>query len=340
MRIQMPEVHRLNPQRCRPLAKHCAVTRKRLRRVLPTVLSNLATEVDSALAKPEKEALKALRQLRDSGRLVGFGNGRQVPKRIFTLAEMRLNKIEPTALLSPTDETVNGVSRIAQGSALAGIIAAYIGFDLVPDQLLTGLVPLTIAYFTDQVVYGGGVRALALDTLARLINGEYSQRVAMHEAGHFMVAYLLGTAPKEFTLTAVDAWKRYKAFNVQAGTLFLDEEFQAEVATGRLSSSSLDQFACIALAGVATEYIKFGTAEGGMGDIAQLDAMLKGLQFSQKKADGEVRWAVLNSVALLRQHAAAHEALSAAMQRGDSVGSCVQILEEALNKDDLLKTAS
>jgi hypothetical protein len=77
-----------------------------------------------------------------------------------------------------------------------------------------------------------------------------------------------------------------------------------------------------------------------MGDIAQLDAMLKGLQFSQKKADGEVRWAVLNSVALLRQHAAAHEALSAAMQRGDSVGSCVQILEEALNKDDLLKTAS
>lgn len=72
-----------------------------------------------------------------------------------------------------------------------------------------------------------------------------------------------------------------------------------------------------------------------MGDVAQLDGMLKGLQFSQKKADGEVRWAVLNSVALLRQHSAAHAALSAAMQRGESVGSCIQSLEEALVADDL-----
>jgi hypothetical protein len=33
---------------------------------------------------------------------------------------------------------------------------------------------------------------------------------------------------------------------------------------------------------------RFGKAEGGVGDVAQLDALLRGLQFSQKKADGEV----------------------------------------------------
>lgn len=38
----------------------------------------------------------------------------QVPKRIYTLEEMRLNKVEPTALLSPTDETINGIKSIAQ----------------------------------------------------------------------------------------------------------------------------------------------------------------------------------------------------------------------------------
>ena len=72
--------------------------------------------------------------------------------------------------------------------------------------------------------------------------------------------------------------RRYGALNVQAGTQLCDSAFQREVASGKLSSSSLDDFSCIALAGVATEYLRFGRAEGGKGDVAQLDAMLKGLQ--------------------------------------------------------------
>jgi hypothetical protein len=40
--------------------------------------------------------------------------GAQVPKRIYTLEEMRLNKVEPTALLSPTDDTLNGVRTVLQ----------------------------------------------------------------------------------------------------------------------------------------------------------------------------------------------------------------------------------
>lgn len=49
---------------------------------------------------------------------------------------------------------------------------------------------------------------------------------------------------------------RFRALNVQAGTQFCDSEFQAEVNSGRLSSGSLDNFSCIALAGVATEYLR------------------------------------------------------------------------------------
>lgn len=72
--------------------------------------------------------------------------------------------------------------------------------------------------------------------------------------------------------------RRYNALNVQAGTQLCDGAFQKEVATGKLSSSSLGDYSCIALAGVATEYLRFGCAEGGNNDVAQLDAMLKGLQ--------------------------------------------------------------
>jgi hypothetical protein len=37
--------------------------------------------------------------------------------------------------------------------------------------------------------------------------------------------------------------------NVQAGTQFCDGGFEGEVAAGRISSSSLDKYSCVALAG-------------------------------------------------------------------------------------------
>lgn len=123
---------------------------------------------------------------------------------------------------------------------------------------------------------------------------------------------------------------RKRQLNVQAGCTFCDSAFQREVATGKLSSSSLDVFACIALAGVATEWLRFGRAEGGLADVQQLDALLNALRFSQAKADDQVRWAVLNVVTLLRRHEKTQDALAQAMSEGSSVGECIGIVEKQL----------
>ena len=37
------------------------------------------------------------------------------------------------------------------------------------------------------------------------------------------------------------------------------------------------RYSCVALAGVVTEYLRFGQAEGGLGDVQQLDSMFKAL---------------------------------------------------------------
>jgi hypothetical protein len=156
-------------------------------------------------------------------------------------------------------------------------------------------------------------------------------------------------------------------------------------------SCSLDKYTCVALAGVCTEYLRFGQAEGGVGDVAQLDKLFAALQvrcfvegrgggsgacggqgpqgarvyapttrlgrlvgarpttqvcgcqpsppphhalftpqFTQKKADAQVRWAVLNVVTLLRRHAGLQDKLAAAMGAGASVGACVALLEREL----------
>ena len=47
-----------------------------------------------------------------------------------------------------------------------------------------------------------------IDAAGRLISKEYARRVSSHEAGHFLVAYLIGLLPKKYIISSVDAFKR------------------------------------------------------------------------------------------------------------------------------------
>jgi len=58
-----------------------------------------------------------------------------------------------------------------------------------------------------------------------------------HEAGHFLVAYLLGVLPKGYTITSLDTLSKQGSLNVQAGTAFVDYEFLEEINTGKLSAT-------------------------------------------------------------------------------------------------------
>lgn len=49
---------------------------------------------------------------------------------------------------------------------------------------------------------------MVVDAAGRVVSSSYARRVAMHEAGHFLVAYLLGLLPRGYTLTAADAFAR------------------------------------------------------------------------------------------------------------------------------------
>ena len=51
------------------------------------------------------------------------------------------------------------------------------------------------------------------------------------------------------------------------------------------------------------------------------------LQFTQKKTDGQIRWAVLNVTSLLRRHSRTHEKLAHAMAEGSSVAACIGVIE-------------
>jgi hypothetical protein len=301
------------------------------------LLSADLKQLESSLLKnDEDDAVKLAATLRESGILRAFGTGSQVPKRSYTLEELKLNKIETKNFLSPEDTTLNGIRNILQGSFLVGLTAGYFTNILNFSEIVQWGIIIAFLLTVDQIANAGGIEALIVDGAGRIINPTYAKRVALHEAGHFLIAYLLGLLPKGYHLSSWDAFRDQRVLNVQAGTTFCDGAFQKEVATGKLSSSSLDVYSCVALAGVATEWLRFGRAEGGLADVQQLDRLLRALGFTQAKADDQVRWAVLNVVSILRRHAKVQDLLGDAMARGESVAECIAVIEQALkNSDDI-----
>ncbi|KAK1580868.1 hypothetical protein Q3G72_000841 [Acer saccharum] len=284
----------------------------------------------------DREALSLVKDLQGKpGGLRCFGAARQVPQRLYTLDELKLNGIDTSSLLSPVDGTLGSIERNLQLAAVSGGVAAWNVFDFNPQQIFYLSLALLFLWTLDSVSFNGGIGSLVIDTIGHTFSQKYHNRVIQHEAGHFLIAYLMGILPKAYTLSSLEALKKEGSLNLQAGTAFVDFEFLEEVNTGKVSSTTLNRFSCIALAGVATECLLYGYAEGGLDDINKLDVILRGLGFTQKKADSQVRWSVLNTVLLLRRHKGARAKLAEAMTMGKSVGSCIEIIEDTIDEADI-----
>ncbi|KAJ6380142.1 hypothetical protein OIU76_016740 [Salix suchowensis] len=294
-------------------------------------------QVDKELSKgDERAALSLVKDLQGKpGGLRCFGAARQIPQRLYTLDELKLNGIQTRSLLSPVDATLGAIERSLQIAGVAGGLATWNAFGFTTQQILLFSLGLLFLWTLDSVSFNGGLGSLVLDTIGHTFSQKYHNRVIQHEAGHFLIAYMVGILPRGYTLTSLEALQKDGSLNVQAGTAFVDFEFLEEVNTGKVSATTLNRFSCIALAGVAAEYLLFGYAEGGLADINKLDMLIKGLGFTQKKADSQVRWSVLNTILMLRRHEGARAKLAEAMAMGLSVGSCIGIIEDNIDDTDI-----
>lgn len=66
---------------------------------------------------------------------------------------------------------------------------------------------VTVVWYP-QVGNNGGIEGLVVDTAGRYISSSYARRISLHEAGHFLIAYLIGLLPKVYTLSTLDAVQR------------------------------------------------------------------------------------------------------------------------------------
>jgi hypothetical protein len=176
----------------------------------------------------------------------------------------------------------------------------------------------------DQLSWQGTLGNLVIGSLSRLAP-EQRQRVIHHEAGHFLVAHLLGIPVTDYSLTALDAWR--KGFPGQGGVQFDTAALEGPLATGHLPAQLLNRYCTVWMAGIAAEQLTYHDALGGQDDCQKLAGLWQQLGRSQQAARTQQRWATLQARTLLEQHSTAYTALVQALETGEAVSDCQALLQ-------------
>jgi hypothetical protein len=261
------------------------------------------------------------------------------------LLEQILN-LKMTALTpQPTNTLVLAGAAVA---VLEGMISATTG---IPINAL--FVSTLGAAFFDRLFINGAIS----ESFFKLFNPAVQAKIVRHEAGHFLLAYLLGCPVEGIVLTAWAALqdRRFGRRQVSAGTSFFDPELSYQINTlQQLTRSSIDRYSIIVMAGIAAEADFYGRADGGAGDEMALVAFLSklnnrnngsgkgnnsnnaaGTVWDSEAIRNQARWGALNAVLLLREYKAAYEALVDALERGGRLGDCIYAIEKAARDHNL-----
>lgn len=255
-----------------------------------------------------------------------FGRGAQFPRRMVGLYELEREGIDPSALFAEDSR---------DGAAFAAVLGFFV-FSVVVFPLITpgpslegplsaiAAVLLTV-WAVDALALGGMLgRATSLAVQNR-------RRVAYHEAGHFLVGFLLGFDIEGYRFPSPAAVLR-------------NDERAPGVSFGKCrAAGDAHRVSAVGLAGIAGEVVKYGTSEGGAEDLADVSRGIRacygGRQVVEATMKGTVRWGLIESVKLLKEHEEAHDRLCNAMLAGNTTEECLSIVEQFVDQEKLVEKA-
>ncbi|XP_047945255.1 uncharacterized protein LOC125191870 isoform X1 [Salvia hispanica] len=263
--------------------------------------------------------------LKDRGLLANFGKYRNIvlgESREVTPSVLKSSTGLEVSKLSPKKWGVSGSSSVVLIAVLAGTsILINQGIDIRPN-----LVAILALSMLDAILLGGAC-------LAQISSywPPYRRRILVHEAGHLLVAYLMGCPIRGVILDPIRAMQM--GIQGQAGTQFWDEKLQHELSEGRLSGSAFDRYCMVLFAGIAAEALIYGEAEGGENDENLFRSICGLLEppFTIAQMSNQARWSVLQSYNLLKLHKAAHRAAFIALESGGELSLVIRRIEEAMS---------
>ncbi len=278
-------------------------------------------------------ALKGLGGLRLFG--IGVTGANSKPKytvpsltvrQLEEAAEMQISSLTPQpSLLDPS--VFLGVALASLEGIISTTYSIPLSFLFVCTVLILGL---------EKLLLNGAIS----ESIIRLSSPSYREKVAVHEAGHFLVSYLLGCPVEAVVLSPWAALtdSRFGGFlsNISAGTSFFDPLLSKEITDGKLTRSSIDRYASVVMAGIAAEALEYSKAEGGAADEQALVTFLSSISGSQwniEKIKEEARIGAYVSIVLLKKYDFAMAALVDVFKRGGDLAEAVLAIEGSVPEE-------
>ncbi|TKY60348.1 hypothetical protein E2542_SST17446 [Spatholobus suberectus] len=276
--------------------------------------------LESAIAKKDSDAVKeALNQLSEVGWAKKWSSQPYVSRRTTSLRELTslgIKNAENLAIPSVRNDaaflfTVVGTTGFL--AVLAGQLPGDWGFFL---PYLIGSISLVVLAVGS---ISPGLLQAAISSFSSLFP-DYQERIARHEAAHFLIAYLLGVPILGYSL---DIGKEH--------VNLIDEKLEKLIYSGQLDAKELDRLAVVSMAGLAAEGLTYDKVVGQSADLFTLQRFINRTkpQLSKDQQQNLTRWAVLFAASLLKNNKVIHEALIAAMAKKASVLECIQAIENA-----------
>jgi hypothetical protein len=193
---------------------------------------------------------------------------------------------------------------------------------LIPSITTAGI--LGLAAVDTLTLQSKGVTIL-LDSLAPL---EHRQRIVHHEAGHFLVAYLLGIPIAGYTLSA---WETFKEKQSGSGGVIVDSNcLTEELLNPQEKQLMIERLSTVWVAGIAAEKMIYGTSTGGEDDIQRVRNLLFSSGLSLNSSRQKENWLLLQANNLVRNHQIAYHALVEKMEKRASVQECYQAIADTI----------
>ncbi|KAI6699689.1 hypothetical protein NL676_014013 [Syzygium grande] len=276
--------------------------------------------LESAIAQKDSDAVKdALNQLSELGWAKKWSSQPFVSRRMTSLRELTTLGIKNAENLA--------IPSVRNDAAFLFTVVGTTGF----LGVIAGQLPGDWGFFVPYLIGSISLIVLAVGSISpgllqAAISGfstvfpDYQERIARHEAAHFLVAYLIGLPILGYSL---DIGKEH--------VNLIDERLEKLIYSGQLESKELDSLAAVAMAGLAAEGLKYDKVVGQSADLFTLQRFINRSkpQLSKDQQQNLTRWAVLFAGSLLKNNAVLHEALMAAMSRKASVLECIEAIEQA-----------
>jgi hypothetical protein len=223
--------------------------------------------------------------------------------------------VTATDLLAIAIFTITMMSLIGTMVGLSPIVPAAIAISLLG------------AWGIDIGVWQGKLGAYAQVWL-RARSHKYRERVSYHEAGHFLVAHVLGFKVVKYAIAGIVGRSLSEVLADQA---FTGIEGGVEIAIAdvseNLAANLLDRYSTVYMAGIAAEQLMCeGETEGGLDDMKSLRKAISHLPNPMTQE----RWALLNARNLLSDRRSVLIALAEKMLNGATVEDCCQTIEQEL----------